>query len=86
MNRNKNGGNMKKEKIEPRPEVQEYAKYFRERAKRVLGLKESEFYECHVDLINLESVEVWFFSETKDPSSAKFTTDGRLKKKPGDQK
>lgn len=70
---------MKKGKIEPRPEVQEYAKYFRERGKRVLGLKDSDFIECHIDLINLESVEVWFFHKTKNLKKAEFLADGRLK-------
>jgi len=72
---------MKKGKIEPRPEVQEYAKYFRERGKRVLGVKNSEIESCHIDLIDLESVEVWFFHKTKDPRRAEFGTDGRLKEK-----
>ena len=74
---------MEKGKIEPRPEVQEYAKYFRERAKRVLGLKDSDFYECHIDLVNMETVEVWFFFKTKGTSRAEFMADGRLKGKHG---
>ena len=77
---------MKKGKIEPRPEVQEYAKYFRERAKRVLGLKDSDFESVDIDLRELEEVEVWFFFKNENCDFVTFTIDGRLKSRFREQK
>lgn len=70
---------MKKEKIKALPVVIKYVEYFVRRAKRVLGLTNSEYNEYHVDLINSEDVEVWFFKKTGIVAQVKFTADGRKK-------
>ena len=70
---------MKKREIKPVPVAIKYAEYFVRRAKRVLGLMNSEYEEYHVDLINLEDVEVWFFKRTGIVAQVKFTADGRKK-------
>ena len=69
---------MKKAKIKPFPAVKKYAQYFKSRAKRVLGLTKAEYDSYHIDLHDLESVDVWFFSGTKVLARAKFTSDGKI--------
>ncbi len=70
---------MKKEKIKALPVVIKYVEYFVRRAKRVLSLTNSEYNECHIDLINLDDVEVWFFKKSGVVARVKFTTGGRKK-------
>ena len=72
---------MKAKKLESLPCVKEFSNYFVRKAKRVLGVKNSEFNSIHIDLIELESIEVWFFAETKVLARAQFTGRGQLKDK-----
>lgn len=69
---------MEKSKIKPFPVVKKYAQYFKSRAKRVLGLKKAEYDSCHIDLHDLETVDIWFFKGMKVLARAKFTSDGKI--------
>jgi hypothetical protein len=72
---------MKKEKIKSLPIVKSYADYFLARAKRILKLKNSEFESVHVDLVDLRSIDVWFFYKTNVVARIQFTPDGQIKDK-----
>jgi len=67
----------KRSKIKPVRELKEFVEYFIQRAKRVLELTKKEYDSFHIDLIDLKSIEVWFFNDTRIVAMVKFIADGR---------
>lgn len=75
---------MKKQKIKPLPVAKEFADYFVSRAKRVMGIKTSEYRSISMDYW-LESghIWVWFFAKSKGGILARveFNHDGTVSQK-----